>query len=66
MFQACGEWSAQASWSWCNFASNDDPSKGFTQGYQFNAKYFEIYEKDLLNPSYETMFNDAHSTIWSE
>lgn len=66
MFQACGEWSAQASWSWCNFASKDDPSKGFSQGYQFNAKYFEIYEKDLLNPSYETMFNDAHSTIWSE
>ena len=65
MFQACGEWSAQSAWSWCHFLQNDDPSKGFAEADLFNADYTEIYEKDLLNASYEAMFTTRHDTIWS-
>lgn len=41
-------------------------SDNYTIPTQFNAKYFEIYEKDLEDPSYESIFNTAHNVIWAE
>jgi hypothetical protein len=64
MFQACGEWSNQQAWSWCNYPKGDTPSAGMTNGFNnFNATYFEIYENDLNNSSYSTQFQQWHDKL---
>lgn len=65
MFQACGEWSKQSTWSWCNWASNDTPDAGLSHGYNnFNATYFEIYQADLLNEAYSEQLQKWHDTLF--
>jgi hypothetical protein len=64
MFQACGEWSNQKAWSWCNYPKGDTPSAGMSNGFDnFNATYFEMYVNDLNNSSYSTQFQQWHDKL---
>jgi hypothetical protein len=64
MYQACGEWSNQAAWSWCFWLDNDTPDAGFSHGFNdFNTTYFEIYPEDLLNSAYDSQFQQWHDKL---
>ncbi|WP_020562854.1 fibronectin type III domain-containing protein [Methylosarcina fibrata] len=64
MLQACGEWSNQNSWSYCNFPKGDTPSAGMSNGFNnYKATYFEFYDTDLNNSSYSSQFQQWHDTL---
>lgn len=66
MFQACGPWTEQGNPTWpCNWATpSDSPAQGLAHGIDnFGSLYFEIYNKDLLEESYQAQFDNSRRRI---
>lgn len=62
LFQACGSWALQ---SLCNWSQGDTrPANGFAYGYDnFGARYYEIYQDDILTSAFASDFNLWHGIL---